>query len=333
MDNQEQYEIHYSLPRFHRRVFANLVDFLLFVFLFFLLFLGSRAAITNMPFYLERDKALLTIRSDSGLYHVEGNSSIDIVTYLADDSNQYTAYQKMRLSEKAIDDFIVYIGNEVSKDDGEKVQADYDKYRLSSSLAYENVPYFVMDGDTIIRNKECKADNETYFLKAYAPYIDTQCQGYLVTLVPEYLEVLKFESYMLFFAEIPIAYFLSSILVYLLPPVFFKHGRMTLGKSMYHIALVDSRLLSCSFPRYLARWSIFFFLELCLSLFTFGLPCLISFTMMVCTKNKQGFPDYLLGLCEVDASHEKIYRSYEEISLDGIEGEKEPVDFKPTYED
>ena len=54
---------------------------------------------------------------------------------------------------------------------------------------------------------------------------------------------------------------------------------------------------------------------------------------MICSKNKQGFPDYILGLYEVDLSHDKIYRSYEEISLEGIVGEKEPIDFHPNYED
>ena len=54
---------------------------------------------------------------------------------------------------------------------------------------------------------------------------------------------------------------------------------------------------------------------------------------MAFSKHKQGFPDYLLGLYEVDISQNKLYSSYEEISLDGVEGEKKPIDFKATYED
>ncbi len=288
----------------------------------------------NVPGYVSQDNALLTIRKESGLYHVDGRSSTDIVSYLDDESNQYTSYQKMELSAKAIDNFIAYVGCVASLEDSDKVQQDYDQYRLDASLSYEGTSYFTKNEENeIIRNKDCKADNETYFKNAYSPFIDKQCLGYLVTLVPEYLEILKFESYMLFFVEIPIAFLLSGFLTYLLPPMFFKRGRMTLGKAMYQIGLVDSRLLSCTFARYFARWSIFFFAELCLSIFTFGLPCLISFTLMICSKNKQGFPDYILGLYEVDLSHDKIYRSYEEISLEGVVGEKEPIDFQPTYED
>ncbi len=334
MAYSSHYDIHYSYPKFHRRVFANLIDFLLFAFLFFALFLGSRAAVTNMPGYVEKDNALLAIRSDSGLYRVDGKKTTDIVSYLGDESNNYTAYQKMMLSSQTIDHFIAYVGEKTSLEEANKIQSDYDAYRLDTNLTYEGVAYFIKsETGEIVRNKTCKANNETYFSSAYAPYIDKQCQGYLVTLIPEYLEILKFEAYMLFFLEIPIAFLLAGVLIYLIPPIFFKKGRMTLGKAMYQIALVDSRLLSCTFPRYLARWAIFFIGELCLSLFTFGIPCIISFSLMAFSKGKQGFPDYLLGLFEVDISHDKIYSSYEEISLDDVDGEKNPIDFRATYED
>ena len=334
MAYQAHYEIHYSCPKFHRRIFANLVDFLLFAFSFVLLFIGSRAVVTSVPFYVERNETLLAIRKESGLYKVNGTKSVDIVSYLDDEKNQYSAYAKMTLADQAIQSFIAYVGNKASTEDSFKVQNDYDAYRLNADLAYKGIAYFVRDDSgAIVRNRNCGADNQTYFEKAYSPFIDKQCQGYLLTLVPGYLELTKFESNILFFVEIPIAFVLAGVLVYLIPPLFFKRGRKTLGKAMYQIGLVDSRLLSCSLPRYFARWSIFFFGELCLSMFSFGIPFIISFSMMAFSKKKQGFPDYLLGLFEVDTSHDKLYHSYEEISVEGVAGEKAPVDFQPTYED
>lgn len=334
MGYQGHYEIHYSSPKFHRRVFANLFDFILFAFCFFLLFLGSRAAVTNMPGYVAKDEAMLTIRKESGLYHVDGKQSMDIVSYLDLDSNNYTGYAKMKLASQKIDAFIAYVGEKSNAEDQAIVQEDYDAYRLDANLTFEGVPYFTRNESwEIVSNPSCQAKQEDYFHNAYGPFLDSHCQGYLVTMVPEYLELTRFESNMLFFVEVPIAFLLAGILVYLIPLIFFKKGRMTLGKAMYHIGLVDSRLLSCSFPRYLARWAIFFFLELSLSLVTFLIPIFISFSLMAFSKQKQGLPDYLLGLYEVDASQQKIYSSYEEISLDGIDGEKKPVDFQPTYED
>lgn len=334
MAYQPHYNIHYSYPKFHRRVLANLFDFILFVFAFFLLFLATRAAVTHVPVYVEKDETMMAIRLDSGLYRVKDGKTIDVVTYLDMEENNYTSYAKMSLSSQAIDDFIVYVGEVSGQEDQEAVQKDYDAYRLDPGLVYEGAPFFIQDDSgSILRNKACGADNQTYFSSAYAPFLDEHCQGYLITMVPGYLELTRFESNMLLFVEIPIAYLMGGILVYLVPPLFFKKGRRTLGKAMYQIGLVDNRLLSCSLPRFLGRWAIFFFGELCLSLFTFGIPVIVSFSLMAFSKHKQGFPDYLLGLYEVDISQNKLYSSYEEISLDGVEGEKKPIDFKATYED
>ena len=48
---------------------------------------------------------------------------------------------------------------------------------------------------------------------------------------------------------------------------------------------------------------------------------------MVFSKEKQGFPDYMLSLIEVDMSRTKIYLSYSEADLDKVNSHREPVDF------
>ena len=60
---------------------------------------------------------------------------------------------------------------------------------------------------------------------------------------------------------------------------------------------------------------------------SFGLPYIVSFSIMVFSKKKQGFPDYMLGLQEIDTSKSKIYNSMEEIQLDQITPHRKPVDF------
>lgn len=145
MAYQAQYEIHYSYPKFHRRVLANLFDFILFVFAFFLLFLGTRAAVTSFPSYVEKEETMMTIRQDSGLFHVKEGKSTDIVTYLNMEENNYTAYAKMNLAGQAIDHFIAYVGQTAGEENKRKVQGDYDSYRLDPKLVYEGVPYFKKD--------------------------------------------------------------------------------------------------------------------------------------------------------------------------------------------
>ena len=138
---------------------------------------------------------------------------------------------------------------------------------------------------------------------------------------------------MLLFADLLPAYLITGILVYYVPTLFFVRGRRTLGKALYQIGLVDSRVLNPTVARATARFAIFYLAELCLSLATFGIPYLISFSLMVFSKRRQGFPDYMLGLTEIDMSRTKIYKTMGEAEMDKINTYKEPVDFKvPNYD-
>ena len=153
------------------------------------------------------------------------------------------------------------------------------------------------------------------------------CGGYLTTLFPEYYSATKLTSNLLFFLEIPVAFALSAILTYLVPPLIFRRGRKTIGKLIYRVGLVDSQCLSPSLPRFLARFGIFFVLELALSFVTFGIPFIISFTMMAFSKRKQGFPDYMLGLTEISTVKHDIYFNKYEASILQIQERKSGISF------
>jgi len=320
-------EISYQKPYFHRRVFANLIDIILFVFVFFGLFLGLRYAVTSSSAYQEKETSLLRMMGDSGLYVVNDDKATDIVSYLRDEDNNFSGSDKKKRAVQTIDGFIDYLGVIAGEEAAKTVQTSYDAYRLDEGLTYEEVMYFVLEDGIIVENSLCEANDETYFTEAYSPYIDDCLQGYLVTLTPGYSDIVGYESTMLIFAELLPSYLIAGILIYLVPPLCNPRGHMTLGKMLYKIGLADKRLLSLSFGRFLARFSIFFFAELLLSVVTFGIPYLISFSVMAFSKDKQGFPDYMLGIYEVDLSHAKLYKSYEEIKLEGATDAKAPIDF------
>lgn len=329
MNEKPKIEITYQKPYFHRRVFANLVDLILFVLAFFALFLGFRLIVTSTPGYIEAETSLLKTMEDSHLYVVEEGKSKDVVSYLREEKNNFSASQKKRKAIEAIDGFLVYLKEEAGENAYQEVQATYDAYRLDTSLAYEGVPYFSKIDGEIVENPSCQADELSYFEKAYSPYIDNYLQGYLITKIPGYVDKVRYESLMLIFGEILPSYLLAGILVYLIPPLCNPRGHMTLGKMLYHIGLADSRFLSVSTPRFLARFAIFYFGELVLGILTLGIPFLVSVSLMAFSKNKQGFPDYMLGIYEIDLSHAKLYKSYEEIRLEGVSDAKDPIDFKP----
>lgn len=327
-------EIRYRRPKFHRRVFANVLDALLFGLVFIGLFLAARAIVTSSSYYQEIDSSMTSIKEASGLYVVDSDNKVtDIVSSLKNDDD-LSASTRKNTAKKTIDSFIVYLDEAAGSESSTKVQTDYDSYRLKDSLVYEGETYFISSGTSIVENPNCSATDAQYFTNAYSPYLDTQCQGYLLTEVPGYYDMNQYMSRKVLYIEIPIAYAISGLLVYLVPACCFTRGHMTLGKALYHIGLVDSRLLNVKWGRFFARFAIFYFGELLLSLLTFGIPFIISFSLMAFSKNKQGFPDYMLGIQEVDTSNNKIYKSLEEISLEQVTKTKKPVDFRlPDIED
>ena len=328
-------KIDYKTARFHRRVLANLVDFALCALFFFSFFIGIRGIVTNIDPYKAREAELISIRLNSGMYmqYVDSGKTTDTVSFLSDSYNAYSGIAKVDIAKEKIDTFILYLETNVNAEAADKVRNSYHTFFLSDKMVYEGVPMFIDNAGKIERNKDCKASADVRFSKAYAPFIDEYCQGYLITLVPQYLDLVRFESNVLIYGEILPAYLIAPLLAYLLPMMVFKRGRQTFGKWMYRIGTVNKDLLIPSVPRTLARFVILYFLEFCLAPFTFAIPFLVSVSLMGFSKKHQGLPDYILGLHEVDVTNAKIYFSREEIAVESVSGAKKAPDFEVIYED
>ena len=330
----KEINISYYRPKFHQRVFANVVDILIFIFIFFTCFLGVREIITNVPAYKAKSEQLTQMRIDSGLFAYDDTNVLkDIISVLNYDKGQ-TAKSRVVRSKRAIDTFIAYVPDEKR----EEIVKDYREYRLDSKMVHNDIPMFVVnEEDEVVENPALVDSIEsvssqiyvTYYKKAYQPFIDNRLQAYLVISVPGYKSILTYQTNLLLWVNIFAVYCFSGLLVYILPIFIFRRGRMTFGKALYGFGLVDSKCLSPSLGFALLRFAIFYFGILTLSLFTFGLPIIISFSLMAFSKNKQGFPDYMMKFTEVDARRTKIYLSFQEVELEKTSQYKKPVDFKP----
>ena len=326
--------VEYSRPKFWHRCMANFVDFFLFAILTFSLFLGTRGIVQSTPDYISVQRQIETIQLNSGLYKESPSAenstkNVDLIYYL----NTYKANTPAGkefdteitdepqflngICIKAIKIFIKYCGENCSEARYNDLLTYYDQARLTPTL--DGIHFFIED-DTgkIIPNETLVSDAtklKSFYAKVYTPFIEKKCIPFLTANVPGYRDLTRVDFNLLVFLELPVAYTLAAILVYFVPPLFFRRGRKTLGKALYHIGLIDTRLLSPTLPRYLARFGILFFGELLLSVFTFGIPYIISFSMMAFTEKKQGFPDYMLKLIEVDTSKANIYMDYVEAAL------------------
>ncbi len=341
---EKSVNISYSQPKLGHRVLANFIDIFIFGVLLISIFMGSRAIIQATPYYKGVMNRTRELQLESGLYVNVSDSTFsgqmyDIVDYIdkhvqlagsdLDGTGSSEIESKNGLSSKAINTFMAFSEEKTSEERYEELVTYYAEAKLNTIV--DDVHLYIKDSDGNIVPNPTYADNATkrilYYDNVFKPFIKNKCLPFLITNIPEYRKLAKVDYNFLLFLEIPVSYTLAAILTYFVPPLFFRRGRMTLGKALYHVGLIDSRVLSPTFGRFTARFAIFFFGELVLSLFSFGIPYIISFSMMVFSKNKQGFPDYMLKLYEVDTSKANIYMDYVEAQLKN-ELHGDPIAFK-----
>ena len=346
IQNNEVVSINYTQPKFWHRVMANFIDFFLFILFFFVFFVSTRSIVLLTPPYKQAEQTITEVRLDSGLYVkdvADNDNLVDIIYHInkycqvygnefngkGEDGGEPTG--KNGKAVHAINKFIEYCSNpDVSSHERYLELVDYyDSMRLEAKTS-DGIHFFIKDGDNIVPNETLAGNAEKrklFYEEVYTPIIEKRCLPFLTSNVTKYREAYRLEFNFLMFMELPISYILSAILVYFIPALFFKRGRMTLGKAIYRIGLIDSRILSPSLGRFTLRFLIFLFGELVLSLFSLGIPYIISFSMMAFSKDKQGFPDYMLHLYEVDTSKSNIYMDYVEAELKN-ELHGEAIDFR-----
>ena len=347
LERVEVVNINYTQPRFWHRVMANFIDFFLLIVYFFSFFILTRSIVLNTPHYKQSEAKISAIQLASGLYvrdyaNIENNISIIsfnnkyIGIYGAEFNGQSAdggePEGKIGKIIKAIDTFIVYCSDETvtPHDRYLDLVAYYDEMRLNTKTT-DGVAYFVEKDNQIVPNEtltEDASNRKLFYENIYVRVVEDRFMPFLTSNVKAYSDAFRVQFNYLVFLELPVSFTIASILTYYVPPLVFKRGRKTIGKLIYHIGLVDEkRVLSPTFLRFTARFLILFFAELLLSFFTFGIPYIISFSMMAFSKGKQGFPDYMLRLHEVDTSKANIYLDYVEAELKN-ELHGEAIDFE-----
>ena len=350
--SEEEISVVYEQPKFYKRILSQIVDLVLFFLTAICCFIGTSKITQQTKIYKTADATISEYRKESGmfLYSDSRKTWENVVTYYDNNADQSSEFIVNKTIE-AINNFLTYIKNaeeneslpsekRVASGSYLKIVTSYNSARLSEKMVDTSVdkkPLFIettLEGTdeldrVIIKNPDCKATSKYYLDKFYREYALVNCGGFMLEFFKPYAKAFKTTSNLLFFEELPIAVVLAGFFTYLFPTFFWRRGRRTVGKTLFHIGYVDSRCLNPTFWRYLAKWAIFFFIEVVLSFFTFGIPLIISFSMMVFTKKKQPFSSYMLGLTEIDTDISKIYFNMYEIRLDHVKDHKDgSVDFK-----
>lgn len=319
--------IHYQKAKTYKRIFARLVDLLLMVLFGMLFYLGIRAIVMNTSSYKEASERTNETMKDSGLYVESDGVYRDIVTYYK--NQDLSASGRMKTYESSLDTFIQFIYSDGIEGAGDEVKANYDSYRLDAT--YNDQHFFVKnDQGEIIKNSSFKGDDiySLYSSNVYEPYIDTQARGFLLSKIPQYYSDTKMMSNVVIFLEVPLAVLFAALLVLMVPPLCFKRNRQTIGMLVYHIGLINNDLLAVKTGKCLIWSFLRSVLVILLSFYTLGIPLIIDITMLVATKTKQDFTEYMLQVYEVDVTNSKIYYSHADIENDYLLVDQKGVDFK-----
>lgn len=310
-------EISYYRPKLWKRCFALIFDGLTLAFLAVGLFLGFRELFKMSSNYKTNEESFNTFKLESSLYIEDSNGSVrDIVTYYNQDNTVASASVEKDI-ENRIDNFFTFYENKIGVNEANSLRGEFQNLKLDDSLVYvyEGVSYklFKLDGENIVKNDQITIPSKTY-ISFYTDYIDKYALGYFNT---KFENVISFNKYFTFILvlEVGLSLLASSIVVYYIIPMCFVRNKTTLGRFMFKIGLVDKRVLSVKPGLFTLRFVIIFFLEILLSIVTFGIPLIFSFSMVLITKKKQSFHDYLLGIEEIDIENSKIYKSIDEIFI------------------
>ena len=322
----EEIRIEYKRPPFYRRVFANLIDIILVALCFFSFFIGIRSIVTSNSSYKEKISVINKTKKECGLFIEYQGHYVDVVTYL-NAQKDFSSSKKIKEITSSISNFLEYSKVNLNLEDYEEIKNDYYTSLTSDDIVYDGVKMFVIEDGLLKENELCKAPLSKYY-EVYSNYVDSRLMTYLSTKYIAYFEATKYMSNMVLFLEIPVAYVLAGLVVYLLPPLIFKRGRRTVGKALYGVGLVNKDCLNLSGKQFAIRFVIFYFAIYLLSIVTLGIPMIISFTLMAFSKGRRGVADYMLKFTEIDMTKSTIYNSLDEIKIDYLNGRGKPIDFK-----
>ncbi len=289
-------EVKYSRARFSARMLGFLADLIIMFIFGLILVVSTHAILQNATFYKNASSRMKAVEIDSGLYIADtSGEAISLVEYytVETDEDYGTVNEKL---ETALTNFYK---NEKFFDDTNEGSKRYFDLKLKSELfIYKDVTH-----KELIPSLE-SSQKDLY--KFYAQTLTEDARLFL-TRNSDYSNAVRVLNWSFIGLVIVMPVVVSFTVFEYVIPMIFKKGRRTLGKLMFRTGLVDERGLSPKVGKFTIRFLLFLFIEVLLSLVTFGIPLIISVSLFFFSKNKQPFHDYMTGVHLVDIDGKRIF--------------------------
>ena len=286
-------EVVYKKAKLGKRMLAYFIDIGLLLMSALIMLSIINIPVTHSSWYQNKEKELVQLRNDSGLYQ----DGINIVDYTSD-NNRFDSFEKKKnfLSER-IDNFYK---NTTYFNDLYKIENEYNSRKLKAQK--DGVSLFVQDGEQVVEN----AVSPEHLYNFYVDEIQNYTLAYLMRNV-NYFYLTRF-SFLVTVVEFVSLFTLFFIIYFLiLPLTCFKRGRQTIGMKLEKIGLISVKAVNIQTGKFVGRFVFNYFVFFILNFVGFLIPSIVSVTMMYVNKTNSNLPNYVFNDYAVDCADKTIY--------------------------
>ena len=316
-ENENNTVLEYSKARIYQRVFSFFIDLFLAVLLGMIINSLCGLVTSVVPKYQEVLQERIELQDQSGLF--DENQKLWTLSL---EGSDMTIQEKKELLSTRLDEFY---HNDVFFEDDTFYQS-YQK-RKSEAVNEKGELLFELISDSYVE-KDVSDD-------VYYSFYQKEFENYASAALSHNVRFADLSNLIVRISVIEIVLSMSVgfALSFVIMPLILKRGRKTIGMYLFKISLVGGDALNVRGKTLLFRNVLLLLIGYWLTIFTFGIPWLVSLTMMTFSKTGQDFFDYMSGTYVVSTKDKDIYLDYAEYLARTEESKKASIenrDFEMT---
>lgn len=316
-ENENNTVLEYSKARIYQRVFSFFIDLFLAVLLGMIINSLCGLVTSVVPKYQEVLQERIELQDQSGLF--DENQKLWTLSL---EGSDMTIQEKKELLSTRLDEFY---HNDVFFEDDTFYQS-YQKRKSEAVNKKGELLFELISGSYV--EKDFSDD-------VYYSFYQKEFENYASAALSHNVRFADLSNLIVRISVIEIVLSMSVgfALSFVIMPLILKRGRKTIGMYLFKISLVGGDALNVRGKILLFRNVLLLLIGYWLTIFTFGIPWLVSLTMMTFSKTGQDFFDYMSGTYVVSTKDKDIYLDYAEYLARTEESKKASIenrDFEMT---
>ena len=316
-ENENNTVLEYSKARIYQRVFSFFIDLFLAVLLGMIINSLCGLVTSVVPKYQEVLQERIELQDQSGLF--DENQKLWTLSL---EGSDMTIQEKKELLSTRLDEF--YHNDVFFEDD-----TFYQSYQKRKSEAVNE------KGELLFKLISGSYVEKDFSDDVYYSFYQKEFENYASAALSHNVRFANLSNLIVRISviEIVLSMSVASALSFVIMPLILKRGRKTIGMYLFKISLVGGDALNVRGNTLLFRNVLFLLIGYWLTIFTFGIPWLVSLTMMTFSKTGQDFFDYMSGTYVVSTKDKDIYLDYAEYLARTEESKKASIenrDFEMT---